>query len=97
MLARQEAMYSGIASQIRLGAIVFLGTPHRGSDSAATLHLVLSATLGSKAYIQELMRNSGTILNLNEDFRHCASELKLWSFYETLPTSVAGKSTVSRR
>ncbi|RYP19860.1 hypothetical protein DL765_003114 [Monosporascus sp. GIB2] len=75
------------------GAMIFLGTPHRGSDSAVSLHRLLSATVGSKSFIQELMRNSGTLTAINEDFRHHARHLNLWSFHETQPTSIGpGKS-----
>ena len=35
MLARQDRLYKLLADRIR--AIFFLGTPHRGSDSARTL------------------------------------------------------------
>lgn len=61
-------MYSGVASSVRRGAMLFLGTPHRGSDSASALHKFLSFTIGSKHFIQELMGNSSTLAGINEDF-----------------------------
>ncbi|KAB5570698.1 NACHT and WD domain protein [Coniochaeta sp. 2T2.1] len=95
MLALQDSMYSEVSSSIKEGAIIFLGTPHRGSDSASTLHRVLSATVGSKAFVQELMANSTTLMTINEDFRHHAITLRLWSFYETKPTSTGpGRSSI---
>lgn len=96
MLALQDNKYAQVTRCIRQGAIIFLGTPHRGSESAATLHAVLAATVGSKAFVEELKTKSGLLTAINEDFRHCAKHLTLWSFYETMPTSVApGRSIVS--
>ena len=48
-----------------------------------------------KQYIAELEKNSPAIENLNEDFRNVASRLQIFSFYETLQTSVAVKSMVN--
>lgn len=95
MLALQDTKYQQVASSIRQGAMVFLGTPHRGSDPASTLHTILTATVGSKAFVEELKSKSGMITAINEDFRHCAKDLTLWSFYETEPTSIGpGRSAV---
>jgi hypothetical protein len=94
MLALQDPKYHVCAGYMEKGAMIFLGTPHRGSESANALHRILSSTVGSKVFIQELMRNSGTITSINEDFRYHAKNLTSWSFHETQPTSVAGRSTV---
>ncbi|KAI3327016.1 hypothetical protein HD806DRAFT_380060 [Xylariaceae sp. AK1471] len=95
MLALQDPKYQDVSKCMMQGAMIFLGTPHRGSESAATLHRVLSATIGSKAFIQELMRNSDTLVAINEDFRHHVENLTLWSFHETEPTSLGpGKSSI---
>lgn len=50
MLSLQDPMYSGVASSVRRGAMLFLGTPHRGSDSASALHKFLSLTIGIQAF-----------------------------------------------
>lgn len=44
--------------------MVFLGTPHRGADSAQLLSNVLSVVVGvtDKNYVQELIPNSGLLL-----------------------------------
>ena len=47
-----------------------------------------------KQYISELNKNSSFIEGLNEDFRNVAPKLRIFSFYETLETSVAYKSMV---
>ena len=50
---------------------------------------------GSKAFIAELSRKSPSISELNESFRNLAGHLQsIFSLYETLETSVAGKHTV---
>lgn len=49
----------------------------------------------SKPFIQELVGNSSTLADINEDFRHHAKDLKLWSFRETDKTNTApGVSSV---
>lgn len=70
-------------------AVVFLATPHRGSDLAETLNRALSSSLfghSPKQYVAELARGSPTIDELNDSFRHHTSKLQLFSFYETLAT-----------
>jgi hypothetical protein len=81
-----------------VGGIMFLATPHRGSNLADTLNRVLAASVfnhSPKKYISELKRGSTTIESLNEQFRHLASRLKIFSFYETLPTAVGPKRMAS--
>ena len=82
-------------TQIR--AVVFLSTPHRGTKLADFLNGLLSVGIlghSSKQFIAELSRNSPTIEELNDSFRHFAPALQLFSFYETVETSVAGKNLV---
>jgi hypothetical protein len=38
--------------------------------------------------VSELVRNSSSISTINEAFRQYMGDLKLWSFYETLPTKI---------
>jgi hypothetical protein len=68
--------------------MVFLATPHRGSDSAKTLEHFLryGMVLSSREYVSDLGRNTGAIQTINEDFRHVADYVRLFSFYETLKT-----------
>lgn len=85
--------YQGIIKNIR--AVLFLATPHRGSDLAETLNRILSSSIfghSSKDYLTELTRNSVTIDELNESFRHHASKMRIFSFYETLVTSVGPRN-----
>lgn len=73
-----------------LYGIVFLSTPHRGTDFANVMNRILSACLtsSSKQYIAELQSNSPFILEINEQFRHLAPKLNIVSFFETRKTTV---------
>ena len=81
-----------------VSAIVFLATPHRGSNLADMLNRILAASIfnhSPKLYVGELKNGSQTIEALNDQFRHLAPRLTIFSFYETLPTSVGPKKMVS--
>ena len=71
-----------------ISAIIFLSTPHRGTNLAETLNRILQASIisSSKQFITELTKNSFTIQKLNEQFRHVAPKLDIVSFYETQKT-----------
>ncbi|KAK4207127.1 hypothetical protein QBC37DRAFT_433960 [Rhypophila decipiens] len=71
-------------------AIVFLSTPHRGSNLAETLNRILRVSPLStpKPYVNELIQGSFTIQKINEQFRHMAPKLNIVSFYETRPTTI---------
>lgn len=87
--------YKDIISKVK--AVLFLGTPHRGTDLADILNKVLSSSMfghSPKDYVQELTKRSPTIDEMNEQFRHHASKLKIFSFYETLTTTVGPVKTL---
>lgn len=87
--------YKDIVSKIK--AVLFLSTPHRGTDLADILNKVLSSSVfghSPKDYVQELTKRSPTIDEMNEQFRHHASKLKIFSFYETLTTTVGPVKTL---
>lgn len=87
LLGQIDEEYQAIVGSI--SAIIFLATPHRGTNLAEILTKVLTASLQSpKTFIAELNRNSSALEELNEQFRHVAPRLLIVSFYETLPTSV---------
>ncbi|KAL4935190.1 hypothetical protein BDV06DRAFT_134398 [Aspergillus oleicola] len=75
--------YKPIVSAI--SSIVFLATPHRGSGFAETLNKVLKATMikPPRQFVNDLAKNSSTLLKLNEEFWHFAPRVGLASFYET--------------
>lgn len=91
--------YKSIVAQIR--GVLFLSTPHRGTNLAEMLNRILSVSIftnhAPKHYLAELNRNSLALEDINETFRNFASRLQIFSFYETLQTSVGPKSLVRVR
>ncbi|KAL1851758.1 hypothetical protein VTK73DRAFT_9363 [Phialemonium thermophilum] len=76
-----------------VSAMVFLSTPHRGTDKAETLGRLLQALLSNpKVFVAELASGSRTLDGLNERFRHVAPDLQIVSFYETRPTPILRSS-----
>ncbi|KAF8425285.1 WD40-repeat-containing domain protein [Tirmania nivea] len=77
----------------KISGIIFLGTPHRGSSQAKTLNNVVSL-LGrggsGKAYLKDLTVNSALLQMLNDDFRHLATRINLFSFWEKKKTRIGG-------
>ncbi|KAK5047249.1 hypothetical protein LTR84_006771 [Exophiala bonariae] len=91
ILGRNDSNYTDIVDSV--SAVLFLSTPHRGSDLASTLNNLLSAcilTFSPQEYIAELRANSQSLLEINDQFRNLVSKIELFSFYETRPTKVAG-------
>jgi len=83
-----------------ISAILFLATPHRGSDLAEILNRILTVSIfnhSPKLYVGELKHGSPTIQALNEQFRHIAPKLDILSFYETLQTAVGPKKMVKEQ
>lgn len=78
MLARQEA--PDLAERIK--AMVFLATPHRGSDSADLLQSILEVTGSDKQYVSDLMKGSPSLEAINDEFPNYAAAVELWSFFE---------------
>lgn len=76
--------------------MVFLATPHKGSDLAPLLNKVLrfSTSHHPRTYISHLEQSSELLALLNDTFRHYISELILYSFYETQPTSLGLRSAM---
>lgn len=90
LLGLHDENYAKMVSAI--SAIIFLSTPHRGSNLAETLNRVLSASFQSpKSFISDLVTCSPAIEELNEQFRHHVPRLSIWSFYETLVTPIGPK------
>lgn len=81
-------------------AIIFLSTPHRGTNLAETLNRILQVSFATNPmqFIAELASGSQTLLKLNEQFRHSAQRVQIVSFYEIRPTQMFRKTQiVSRR
>lgn len=86
ILACQDPAFKDIAS--RFHSMYFLATPHRGADLARTLGNILKVTYGQKQYVNELEPTSGLLFRINDSFRHHSKSLQLWSFYETVQSSL---------
>ena len=69
----------------------FLATPHHGAHSAQLLSCILSAShSGKRPFVRDIHQDSPMIQSINDEFRHYADKLQLYSFFETKPTSFAG-------
>ena len=87
LLGQNDENYQDIVRS--MSAMVFLATPHGGSNLAEVLGRLLTAFFQPpRDYISELNKGSHTLEELNEQFRHVAPKLSIWSFYETLATAV---------
>ncbi|TPX16279.1 uncharacterized protein E0L32_003928 [Thyridium curvatum] len=89
---QNDPEYKAIVKAI--SAVIFLATPHRGTNLAQTLNRILQSTFTTnpKQYIAELAKNSFALQKLNEQFRHIAPRLDIVSFYETQPTPIGIKA-----
>jgi pimeloyl-ACP methyl ester carboxylesterase len=90
MLAHREN--KPLADRVR--AIYFLGTPHRGSNSAKLLRNILQVASSAPAFVTELVRGSGALQSINDEFRQYSADVDLWSFYETQKMRAGGLSTI---
>jgi predicted Ser/Thr protein kinase len=88
LLGQSDAEYQHIAKAV--SSIIFLATPHRGSNLAELLDSILQVTFHPKQYVTDLKSHSPMLESLNEEFRHVAPELQIFSFYETIETQVNG-------
>ncbi len=88
LLGQNDPEYKDITKSI--ASIIFLSTPHRGSNLAAVLHSILEVSFASKHYVTDLKRDSSMLEALNEEFRHIAPKLQIFSFYETMETAISG-------
>ncbi|KAI1328234.1 hypothetical protein F5Y16DRAFT_409897 [Xylariaceae sp. FL0255] len=93
LLARQEPRDTRLADRIQ--CMLFLATPHRGSDSARLLNNILKAStvFSSRQYITDIFKGSPALQVINDEFRAFADELQIWTFYETLKTRTSATST----
>lgn len=95
LIVKEAYIQGGIDPQYQdlvrnVTAILFLATPHRGSNFAETLNRILSVSFVSapKEYVSDMVKNSATLQRINETFRHVVKGLDIVSFYETRPTRI---------
>ncbi|CAI4218402.1 unnamed protein product [Parascedosporium putredinis] len=82
-------------------AIVFFGTPHRGSDAAKWLDMLSTITSNvsgrPKSRFAELLQtHSNGLLEISEDFMPLASSFSIVSFYEEYGEGWWGKVIVGK-
>lgn len=94
MLGQNDPTYEYIIKSV--SSIIFLSTPHRGTNLAETLNRILQVSFVTNPmqFIAELAAGSQTLQKLNEQFRHVAPKLQIVSFYETRPTTVFKKTQI---
>ncbi|KAI0802817.1 NACHT and WD domain protein [Xylaria sp. FL0064] len=95
ILANENHNQSHLANRIR--CMFFLATPHKGSEYASVLNRILKLSgitgiTSSREYISELSKGSTSAQLINKDFGRHGSDLQIYSFYETLETSVGVSS-----
>ena len=96
LLGQNDENYQDIVESI--SAIIFLATPHRGTNLAELLNNLLFVSFQSpKDFLVDLNRSSAALEDINEQFRHVAPKISIFSFYETLPTHVGPKKLVCCR
>ncbi|KAL1880762.1 hypothetical protein Daus18300_001376 [Diaporthe australafricana] len=95
ILGLMNDTYAAMISQVF--GIIFLSTPHKGSNFARVLNNILSVSVvsSSKTYVAELNSESPTLKHINEQFRLVVKDLQIVSFYETHTTRIAGSSVMA--
>ena len=84
IIGKHDPQFSGIIAQVY--GMLFLATPHRGSQYAKMLNNILATIpMGPppKAYVASLDAQSEALQDINEQFRIVCQELVLISFWET--------------
>jgi hypothetical protein len=84
--AHNDRLYTRILENAK--AVVFLGTPHRGSNLASLLGKLLFVSFSQRKYVTQLQVNSELIQLINDQFRGRSESLELISFHES--TEVRG-------
>lgn len=92
LLAKAKQEFASVAARIQ--GMLFLATPHRGSDMAQVLSNLLKLMPGQRPFVTDLKRDSHTMHTINDEFPELCQGLLLYSFYETRPTSFKVKSTL---
>jgi hypothetical protein len=90
-LANRERIYKHLNTATH--GIVFLGTPHQGSNHAETAiavtRVVKYAYPWIKTHLLETLQQNSTILqDLADDFRHLHSGFEIVSCFERVPTKL---------
>jgi hypothetical protein len=71
-----------------IATVIFLATPHRGTHLAEILARISGKIIPARTFVAEMIPNSAVLEELNDKFRHDASNLLIFSFYETRETEM---------
>ena len=95
MYGKNDIFYKDIIDSIR--AVLFIATPHRGTELAEQLNQLLRASViyAPQKYIADLSSGSRIIEEINQQFRYFVPKLDIFSFYETKETSIGARRVVS--
>lgn len=88
-----DKLYSDIRNSTY--GIVFLATPHRGSNAASWASTMSNIAIAAFPGIQtgllkSLETDSAVLGDINDNFRHLAADFQIVSFYELKSTSITG-------
>jgi len=88
-MCNRNSKYEHVRDSVK--GIIFLGTPHRGSDLAALLSNLLWFAFASRKYVDELKKNGSLIELINQHFVDLLTRksLDIISFWESEDTSKA--------
>ncbi|KAK9784452.1 putative GPI inositol-deacylase [Seiridium cardinale] len=76
----------------RVICMFFLGTPHRGSASLASVGKALELYKAPRSIMADLSAGSITLQVLNEEFARSSANLQIYTFFESLKTKLATTS-----
>ncbi|KAK9424355.1 putative DUF676 domain-containing protein [Seiridium unicorne] len=78
----------------RVRCMFFLGTPHRGSASLASVGKALEFYGARRAIVADLSAGSITLQVLNEEFACSSGHLQIYTFFESLKTKLGTTSAM---
>ena len=64
-------------------AILFFGTPHRGSDLAKVLSATLNIVSSNRKFVKDLMVGSSLLKAINDQFIERTERVQVASFWES--------------
>ncbi|KUI53424.1 Protein SERAC1 [Cytospora mali] len=98
LIARRDETYRGILFNCH--GVTFFATPHRGSSYMAMRHLSESIQLLlhlqrplPRTLAHDVRVGNKNLLKMHDDFTDIASEMRLWTFYETIDSELSGSGS----
>lgn len=98
LIARREEKYRGILYNCH--GVTFFATPHRGSSYMSMRNLSESIQLLlhlqrplPRTLARDVRVGNKSLLKMQDDFTDIASEMRLWTFYETIDSELSGSGS----